>query len=325
MRWCRTSVRRSSKPKSRMAERSDVGPGQGITWRELLVEAVERLTASGAPEPEISARRIVEECSGAEGAELALVLGDAVTQRGVAAFDDRLERRMAGEPIQYVVGRWGFRTLDLFVDRRVLIPRPETEIVAGAAIDEVHRIGSSAGSVTAVDLGCGSGAIGLSIAAETGATEVWLTDISEAALVVARGNLAGLGRLGTRTRVSAGSWFDALPVALKGTIGVVVSNPPYIATTEELDSAVTDWEPNEALVSGPTGTEALEILVDRSPAWLVDDGALVLEMSPWQTDTVAERAAQVFAEVEIVDDLRGLARAVVARRPIVRSARRQHS
>lgn len=313
-----------------MAERSDVGAERSdltITWRELLAEGTRRLSGSGVPEPDISARRIVEECSGAEGADLALVLGDAVTQRGVAAFDHRLERRLAGEPIQYVVGRWGFRTLDLFVDPRVLIPRPETEIVAGAAIDEVHRIRSSPGStpVTAVDLGCGSGAIGLSIVAETVATEVWLTDISEDALAVARGNLAGLGRLGTRTRVVGGSWFDALPVALKGSVGVVVSNPPYVATTENTDSAVTEWEPSGALVSGPTGTEALEILVDQSPAWLVDDGALVLEMSPWQIATVAERAAHAFTDVEILDDLNGLARAVVARRPIIGPARRRRS
>ena len=308
-----------------MAERSDVGAEQSVTWRELLVEAGERLSSSGVPEPEVSARRIVEECSGAEGAELALVLGDPVTQRGVAAFDHRLERRLGGEPIQYVVGRWGFRTLDLFVDRRVLIPRPETEIVAGAAIAEVRRIGSSAGPapVRAVDLGCGSGAIGLSIAAETVDAEVWLTDIHEDALVVARGNLAGLGRLGTRTRVVAGSWFEALPVDLKGSVDVIVSNPPYIAASEALDPAVVEWEPTSALVSGPSGTEALEILVDQSPPWLTEEGALVLEMSPWQTNDVAERAGRVFAEVEIVDDLRGLARAVVARRPTV--ARARHS
>ena len=300
---------------------------QPVTWRELLAEAIERLGEAGVAEPETSARRIVEECSGADGAELALVLGEPVTQRGVASFDRRLERRLAGEPIQYVVGRWGFRTLDLFVDRRVLIPRPETEIVAGAAIDEIRRIESSTGSaeVTAVDLGSGSGAIGLSIAAETLAAQVWLTDVSDEALAVARANLAGLGRIGTRTRIAAGSWFDALPSELMGSVGVVVSNPPYIAEGETLDPSVDEWEPRNALVSGPSGTEALEILVDQSPAWLVDGGALVLEMSPWQTEAVAERAALVFAEVEILDDLRGLARVVVARLPILGSARRRHS
>ncbi len=286
-----------------------------IAWRELLLEATERLARAGISEPEISARRIVEECSGAEGAELALVLGDFVTERGMASFDRRLARRLAGEPIQYVVGRWGFRTLDLFVDHRVLIPRPETEIVAGVAIDEVHRLSSVIGQVTAVDLGCGSGAIGLSIAAEVSEVDVWLTDLSDDAIVVARSNLAGLGRKAVRTRISSGSWFEALPAELAGSIGVIASNPPYIAESEQLGSAVTDWEPSMALVSGSSGTEALEHIVDEAPAWLIDGGALVLEMSPWQTDFIAERAAERFSEVEVFDDLRRRARGVVARSP----------
>ncbi len=308
-------------------ERSGVEDERSVTWRELLAEAIERLGAARVPEPEVSARRIVEECSGADGAELALVLGESVTQRGVAAFDCRLERRLVGEPIQYVVGRWGFRSLDLFIDRRVLIPRPETEIVAGAAIEEIQRIQSLGGppSTIAVDLGTGSGAIGLSIAAETLETAVWLTDVSDEALTVARGNLAGLGRLGSRTRVAAGSWFEALPVELMGSVGVVVSNPPYIADSEILDPQVGEWEPRGALVSGPSGTEALETIVDQSVDWLIADGALVLEMSPWQTGAIADRASRLYSQVEILDDLRGLARAVVARGPNSDAAARQGS
>lgn len=283
-----------------------------VSWRELLIEATERLTQAEISEPEISARRIVEECSGAEGAELALVLSDLVTERGMAAFDRRIARRLAGEPIQYVVGRWGFRSLDLFVDHRVLIPRPETEIVAGIAIAEVQRL-ASAGSVTAVDLGCGSGAIGLSIADEVADADVWLTDVSEDALIVARSNLAGLGRKAARARVGAGSWFDALPGELLGAVGVIASNPPYIAAAEELSASVIEWEPALALVPGPSGTEALEVIVDGAPQWLVDDGALVLEMSPWQTEAIAERASRQFRDVEVFDDLNGMARGVVAR------------
>lgn len=287
-----------------------------ITWREVLAEAEQRFSAAGVGEPEISARRIVEECSGAEGAELALVLGDAITERGMAAFDRRVERRLAGEPIQYVVGRWGFRTLDLFVDKRVLIPRPETEIVAGAAVAEVRRLSGTQGidGVVAVDLGCGSGAIGLSIAAEVPNVDVWLTDVSDDALAVARANLAGLGVRGTRTRVAVGSWFDALPSELRGELSVIASNPPYIAPSEALDPAVSQWEPELALISGPSGTEALEHIVDQAGEWLVADGALVLEMSPWQTEAVASRAATSFREVEVIDDLGGLPRAVIARR-----------
>jgi len=144
--------------------------------------------------------------------------------------------------------------------------------------------------------------------------DTWLTDVSEDALLLARSNLAGLGRKAARTRIGQGSWFDALPAELMGSIGVIASNPPYIAESEELSPAVTEWEPSLALVPGPSGTEALDHIVDEAPRWLVDDGALVLEMSPWQTDAVAERARQRFHDVEVFNDLQGLPRGVVARR-----------
>jgi release factor glutamine methyltransferase len=297
-----------------VTDSSDVSAGSTVTWRQLLAEAVDRFVVADVQEPEISARRIVEECSGADGSELALVLGQPATQRGVAAFDRRVERRIAGEPIQYVLGRWGFRNLDLVIDRRVLIPRPETEIIAEAAIAELRRIGADTGrSLIAADLGCGSGAIGLSIADEVDDVDVWLTDISDDALAVARGNLAGLGRRAIRTRVAVGSWFDALPPELRGQLSVVVSNPPYIASSEPLASSVADWEPRGALVAGPSGTEALDQLVEQAGDWLVERGSLVLEMSPWQTASTAERAWAFFADVEVIDDLAGRPRGVVAR------------
>lgn len=291
-------------------------PASGtVAWRQLLGEAEARLTGAGIEEPRVSARRIVEECSGADGAELALVLDEPVTQRQMAAFDRRIERRLEGEPIQYVVGRWGFRTLDLFVDRRVLIPRPETEIVAGSAIDEVRRVAALGGATTVVDLGCGSGALGLSIAAEVDEVDVWLTDVSDDALAVARANLAGLGLRAARTRIAAGSWFEALPAELRGGVGVMVSNPPYIAASEGLEPSVAEWEPELALVAGPSGLESLEHLVDHATEWLIPEGALVLEMSPWQIETIVSRAEAVFSEIDVVADLAGHDRAIVARRP----------
>jgi methylase of polypeptide subunit release factors len=102
---------------------------------------VDRLRAAGLPSPEVDARRIVERASGHEGAALALGLGELATVRGVARFDAMLARRAAGEPLQYVLGGWGFRSLDLFVDRRVLIPRPETEQVVEAALAQLRRVG----------------------------------------------------------------------------------------------------------------------------------------------------------------------------------------
>jgi release factor glutamine methyltransferase len=229
-----------------------------------------------------------------------------------------LARRLAGEPLQYVLGSWSFRTLDLFVDRRVLIPRPETEVVAGAAIAELERMRADPARrgrrLLAVDLGTGSGAIALSIAAECDAVDVWATDRSTDALAVARSNLAGIGRRGTAVRVAAGSWFDALDPALRGQVDLVVSNPPYVGAAEELPPEVADHEPRGALVAGPVGTEDLEHLVDGATGWLAPGGSLVLELAPHQAATIAARARlEGFEDVEVVTDLVGRERAVVAR------------
>ena len=103
--------------------------GSTVAWRAFHQEALTRLAAADVDSPEVDARRIVETASGFEGAEFHLGLDELATKRGVVRFDAMLERRLAGEPLQYVLGSWGFRTLDLMLDRRVLIPRPETEVV----------------------------------------------------------------------------------------------------------------------------------------------------------------------------------------------------
>src|SRR5690242_9559286 len=114
--------------------------GDTVPWRTLLREATERLREAGIAGPEVSARRIVEHASGYEGAAYVLALDEPATVSGVARFDGMLARRMLGEPLQYVLGGWGFRELDLMVDRRVLIPRPETEEVTEHALAELDRI-----------------------------------------------------------------------------------------------------------------------------------------------------------------------------------------
>ena len=125
-------------------------------------------------------------------------------------------RRRAGEPLQYVLGRWGFRRLDLAIDRRVLIPRPETEMVVEVALELLGAHLAERLPITVADLGTGSGAIGLALADELplDRTTVWITDVDEAALHVARANLAGIGRPARNVRVAAGSWFAALDPGL---------------------------------------------------------------------------------------------------------------
>lgn len=286
-----------------------------VTWAELLDETAGRLDRAGLVSPAVDARRIVEEASGAGGAELAVVLRSAASVRGVSRLDGMVERRVAGEPLQYVLGRWGFRRLDLMVDRRVLIPRPETEQVVEHALAELDRLGGAQGSTTVVDLGTGSGAIGLSVAVERPGAQVWLTDVSEEALAVASANLAGIGRAASRVRTACGRWFEALPPELEGCVDVVVSNPPYVADGADLPPEVADWEPVDALRAGPDGTDDLVELVTRAGGWLVDDGALVCELSPEQADAMVGLAREHFHEARVEPDLTGRDRALVASRP----------
>ena len=248
------------------------GPGDGtVSWRTFLGETTGKLRALGVAEPEAEARWLIEEVSGLEGAEWVLGLDEPATQRGVARLDAAVARRAAGEPIQYVLGRWAFRSLDLLCDRRVLIPRPETEQVVDHALAELDRVLLSRHGdheATAVDLGTGSGAIALALATERPGLEVWGVDASPDALAVARANLGGLGMAGGGVRLLEGSWFDPLPEGLRGRVDLIVANPPYVRGDEDLDPSVREWEPAAALVSGPTGLEAYEVIVAGARDWL---------------------------------------------------------
>jgi release factor glutamine methyltransferase len=297
------------------------------TWADLRARAETRLRDAHALRPDTEARWMVERVSGYDGAELVTNEHEAATAPAMQHLDDMLDRRASGEPLQYVLGRWDFLGLDLLVDRRVLVPRPETEVVARIAIEEAVRLGSRRGkhdgwlaadtSYAVADLGTGSGAIALALARELPDAEVWATDASDDALVVARANLAGIGTAATRIRVRAGSWYDALPPELRGMLRVLVSNPPYVAEHEvaDLPRDVLDWEPHHALVSGPTGYEALEVLIADAPAWLDSaGGALVLELAPHQADRAYELATGAgFGDVRVDRDLTGRARVLVAR------------
>ncbi|HMK97493.1 MAG TPA: peptide chain release factor N(5)-glutamine methyltransferase [Acidimicrobiales bacterium] len=278
-----------------------------MTWRELYNEASAQLGDRQA------ARWFVEEASGGEWPS---VLGELVPDRAGQVFASLVRRRQGGEPVQYVLGHWAFRSLDLMVDKRALIPRPETEVVVEVALRELERLGPPAPLV--VDLGTGSGAIALSVAAERPAATVWAADASAGALQVASANLAALGaRGGGRAQLVQGSWWGAFPEDLRGLVDLAISNPPYIAAAEResLPPEVSDWEPLEALVAGPTGLEAFEAILGGASKWLKPRSALVLEMAPSQVGPLAGLARGAgFSEVEVVPDLAGHERVLVARR-----------
>jgi len=284
-----------------------------VTWGELLAETEGLLRRSGIVDNTATeAKWMMEEATGERGAGLIDLLGMEATVRGVSHLDQMVERRVAGEPIQYVLGSWAFRTLDLMVDQRVLIPRPETEVVAGLAIAELDRQRPDGGGIV-IDLGTGSGAIGLSIVAERAVSRVLLTDASRDALSVARANLAGLGLAGRIVEVAHGSWFGAVPNDLLGECDVIVSNPPYVRTTDDLPAAVVDWEPATALHAGADGLEDLNLIVAEASRWLRPHGALVLEMDPSQVSIVSQRLEAGGFLTEVQQDLAGLDRAIVAR------------
>jgi release factor glutamine methyltransferase len=299
------------------------------TWADLRERAETRLRDTDVVRPDTEARWMVERVSGYEGTELVTNEQERAPAPAVSHLDDMLERRADGEPLQYVLGRWDFLGIDLLVDRRVLVPRPETEVVALLAIEEAVRLGARRGrhdvwlaadtSYAVADLGTGSGAIALALTRELPDAEVWATDVSEDALAVARANVAGAGSAATRVRVRAGSWYDALPAEVRGTLRVIVSNPPYVAEREvaDLPRVVAEWEPRRALVSGRTGFEAIEIVVGGAREWLDPaGGALVVELAPHQADRAAALAVDAgFGDVHVERDLVGRARALVARVP----------
>jgi len=280
------------------------------TWRTLIGGAAPVVSASDA-------HRIAEEASGLGGSRLWASLDDEAPPRASAVFGAMVERRGTGEPLQYVLGRWGFRYLDLLVDRRVLIPRPETEQVVEVALAQIDRLvnQASAGDLVTVDLGTGSGAIALSIAVERPAIRVWGTDVCSDALDVARANLSGIGSAAAmRVTLAQGRWWSALPAEFRGGVNVAITNPPYVATTDELPAEVAQWEPGLALWSGPAGLDAVAEIVAEAPEWLARPGVLVLELDPRQAAAAVSLARGAGCDEAVVHaDLNGRDRMLVAR------------
>ncbi len=279
-----------------------------VTWRDRYQAAAARLGSKA------EARWIVSEAAREGWPRL---LDEPVTARAEGYFDQMVDRRAAGEPLQYVLGRWGFRGLDLIVDRRVLIPRPETEQVVEVALNELSLQSAARPAPVVVDLGTGSGAIALSLAAEGRPGAVWASDVSAEAIAIARANLVGLGgSRAAKVRLVVGSWWSALPAELMGQVSLVVSNPPYVTTTEmsSLPPVVADWEPALALDGGATGLDAIEVIVSGAPQWLARPGTLVVEVAPHQA-AAAEALAHGagFDETRVEKDLAGRERALVAR------------
>jgi release factor glutamine methyltransferase len=251
-------------------------------------------------------------------AEFSAEQDQLVTVACAKSLHSMVRDRLSGMPLQYVMKRWAFRHLDVMVDERVLIPRPETEQVVQIALDIARKIRSN-GALRVVDLGTGSGVIGLSMAFELGAeaAHVWLTDASVDALDVARANMIGIGRAAANVRIAHGSWWNALPQDIAGQIDIAICNPPYIAQdSSEVAPDVHMYEPHSALYAHDNGLADLRTVIEGASTWLKQSGWLVLEIGYQQgAEVLAMMTASGLVGAEIKQDLSGRDRIAVGQLP----------
>jgi release factor glutamine methyltransferase len=271
---------------------------RGVPVREALDSAVIALSAAGVDTPRLDAEVLLAHALGVDRARLVIERDRAVEGPAVRAFQDAVRRRsVEREPVAYITGVKGFRRLDIGVDRRVLIPRPETETLVEAALDLPR-------GARVVDVGTGSGAVALALKDERPDLEVLATDRSADALAVARANAA---RLGLDVAFVEGDLLAGLDA------DAVISNPPYVEDGFPLQPEIARHEPPVALYAGPEGLTVIRRLVAQVAASRARFAAFEVGMG--QAAEVAEvlRAAG-FGDVATRRDLAGIERVVAARR-----------
>jgi release factor glutamine methyltransferase len=261
-------------------------PAEGRPWTvlRLLRWSTRYLEEKGVPDPRLDVEHLLADTLEMGRLDLYLHFERPLAPGELARFRPRLLERARRRPLQYILGRVPFRELELAVDERVLIPRPETEELVDAVLARVGEWGRE--GLEALDLGTGSGAIALSLAREGPFRRVTATDRSADALAVARANAAALG-LEARVRFLEGPLFEPLPPGER--FHVLVSNPPYVAAEEweALQPEVRDFEPREALEADDGGMRVLRELVEGASSVLEPGGLLALEVGAGQAEAVA--------------------------------------
>jgi release factor glutamine methyltransferase len=271
------------------------------TVRDALGAAVDALKAAGVETPRLDAELLLAEATGRDRAELTAAPEAGVEPAAARRFGAMVRRRVAREPVAYILGRKGFRRIELAVDPRVLIPRPETELLVEVALELAPR--------RALDVGTGSGAVALAVADELPQTDVVATDTSLEALEVAKANRDRLG-LGERVRLAQG------PIAADERFDLLLANLPYVSEGEweGLAPELTRFEPRRALVAGVAGLDAIEDLLAALATGRLRTRAVALEVAVGQAPTVAQLVRRAgFDSVETRRDLAGIERVVLGR------------
>lgn len=274
----------------------------GASVRDALSGAVDAIAAAGSDSPRLDAELLLAEASGIDRARLAAEPEATLPPGAGREFAAMVRRRVRREPVAYIVGRKGFRHIELSVGPGVLVPRPETELLVEVALE--------LSPATVLEVGTGSGAVATAVADELPEASVIATDTSPAAVKAARANAAALGFAG-RVEVIEASY-----PAGRGPFELVLANLPYVTEAEwdGLAPEIREFEPREALVAGPGGLEAIESLLAQIERAAERPGAIALEIGAEQADDVAELVRRAgFAAVERRCDLAGIERVVVGR------------
>ncbi len=279
----------------------------------VLAETAARLAAAGCVSAEAEARWLLEEALGASPGGLAFRHGESLPPAAAERLERMVARRVAGEPLQYVIGWAPFGTLRVRVGPGVFVPRPETELVAERAAQHLRAAREGGSAPVAVDLCTGSAAIACFLAAEVPGARVYATEIDPGALDWARRNVRA-----TRVELLAGDLDEPLPTDLEGEVDVLVANVPYVpaGAIPLLPRDVREHEPRLALDGGPDGLDVLRRVVGGTRRWLAPGGWLVCEIGDDQGEAAAVLlAAAGLVEVGVRPDLTGRNRVLEGRRP----------
>ena len=279
-----------------------------MTWHEVIAKAASFLNGKGVPDPQVAAELLAARLLGVGRGLLASSLAKDVPEKSPEAMRRGMARLVKGEPLQYVLGEWDFRTLTLTCDKRALIPRPETEELVTRVLRHLHstRNAQHSSLPLVVDVGTGTGAIILSLAKEFKGAAVFLgTDVSEDAIQLARENAVRTG-LAARVKFAVADGLDEFDEP--ESVDVLVSNPPYIKTAvcETLDPQVKDFEPRLALDGGVTGLDFYDRYLADALNLLKPGGAVFFEIGEDQGPALEKLMADYgFSDIQIEKDYAG--------------------
>ncbi len=286
-----------------------------VSVREAVLRGARVLEQHSCDSPRLDAELLLAHALGLSRARLLAQFDRALSPAELARYRQLIERRRAHEPVAYIVGHQEFYGLDFYVDRRVLIPRPETELLVEKAIELAGKVGDRGYGLyplTLADVGTGSGAIAVSLAVHLPQATIYALDSSAEALEVAVRNVRHHGVEG-RVHLLRGDLLSPLPEP----VDIIVANLPYVSEEElaDLPLEIRCYEPLSALDGGPNGLRHIRRLLAQAREYLRSHGAVILEIGATQGKAVAELARQHFptAEIEIARDYGGLDRVVIVR------------